>query len=95
MVEITVLKLQLQEGSLSANLPFSGVSSADGEEDEDEPVDDESAGGGKKKVLAIVGVFVFLVIAAALVKHLSGDDDHEVAIETPDEPVGVTVDDES
>lgn len=100
MVDITILELNLPESTFTANLPFgdsgrssddtSGVQigSADAESDMEEA-------DGKGKALAIVGTFVFLVIAVALVKYLTGDDeDHEVEIETPDEPVGVTIDED-
>lgn len=96
MVDITVLEVNLPDSAFSANLPFGGSNRFS---DEDEPVDaapdsEEDESGGNK-ALAIVGTFVFLVIAVAAVKYLRGDDgDHEVEIETPEEPVGVTIDDE-
>lgn len=99
MVEITVLKLQLEDGSFEAAMPFS-VMESDDDELADGTADDEevgaSSGGGRGKKLAVLGVFVFLVLGAAAVKYLTGgDDDHEVEIETPDDgPVGVTVDTE-
>jgi hypothetical protein len=104
MVSFTLVELHLEEGSFSANLPFSGVTDTeeadDGFEDEaDEDVgaaaSDEDSGRGKGP--ALLGVFLFFVVVAALVKYLSGDDDGpEVEIETADDgPVGVTVDTDS
>ena len=100
MVKITILELTLQEGSIPNILPFGGQS--DGDED-DTAVEttrrtaggddaDASESGGRGKALALVGIFVLFVVAAAAIKRFSGDDDSEVEIETPDEPVGVTVD---
>lgn len=102
MVEITMLELNIEEGSLSASLPFSSYTGAEddevatdgGETDDGDTEDDgdESSGGGKGR--ALLGVFLFFVAAAALVRYLSGgdDDETEVEIETPNEPVGVTID---
>lgn len=102
MVEITILEIDIEEGSFSASLPFSSYTGAksdevatDGGETEDDGTEDdgdESSGGGKGR--ALLGVFLFFVVAAAAVRYLSAGDDEEteVEIETPDEPVGVTVD---
>ena len=100
MVEITMLKLQLQDGSITTNLPFSGVADAtDGDEAKTDGVEedadsDESGSSGKKKLLTLLGVLAFLVVVAAVVKSVTGGDDPEVEIETADEPVDVTIDDE-
>jgi hypothetical protein len=102
MVDITILELNLSDSSFSATAPFAGADQddADGSENSGLLNSEDSEGsaveesGGNGKALAIVGTFVFLVIAAAVVKYLGGDDDHEVEIETPEEPVGVTIDDE-
>ena len=99
MVEITMLKLQLQDGSITTNLPFSGVA---GPADDDvktdggeEAVDsDDSGSSGTKKVLTLLGVLAFLVVVAAVVKSLTGGDEPEVEIETADEPVDVTIEDD-
>lgn len=103
MVDITLLEVHLEEGSFSASLPFSSYTQHNPEEDEtDDEVataefssddDDDESNGGSGKAKAVLGVFVFLVIAGAVVRYLSGDDEPEVEIETPDDgPVGVTVD---
>lgn len=96
MADLTILEINLEGSSL--NLPFSGSNGIDENGTEtgvetDEPETDDSDGMGKAK--PILAVFVFLVIAVAVVKYLTGDDEEpEVEIETPDEPVGVTIDDE-
>jgi len=98
MADITLVELHLEKGSFSANLPFSSAGKATGEasesdEDDAAAVDDEES-GGRGKGTAAVGVLVLLILGAAAVRYLTGDDgDHEVAIETDEDgPVGVTVD---
>lgn len=90
MVEITMLKLNIEEGSMSANLPFSSDSTEEPEHIATDGGESEDSGGGKGR--ALVGVFLFLVIGAAIVRYLSGEEETEVEIETPDKPVGVTID---
>jgi hypothetical protein len=102
MADFTFIELHVEEGSFSANLPFSGGAEdkADDEADIQEDVEEEVGAaatpedGGRGKGPALIGVFLFFVLVAAVVKYLSGDeDDPEVEIETADEgPVGVTVD---
>jgi hypothetical protein len=106
MVDFTFIELHVEDGSFSANLPFSGGADDEAsDETDDEPVSDgdveEEVGtgstaedGGRGKGPALLGVFLFFVVVAAVVKYLSGDEDGpEVEIETADDgPVGVTVD---
>jgi hypothetical protein len=103
MVNLTLLEVHLEDGSFSANLPFSGVTDTDdGEADAVDAVDDEDGGaavadeesGGPGKGAAALGVLLLLVLGAALVKYLTGgDEEPDVAIESADDgPVGVSVD---
>ena len=99
MGEFTLVKVHLDEGSFSANLPFSGQSGSDGSGSVIGSDDDEGAGvekeksGGPGKGAAALGVLLVLILGTVVVKYLSGDDDEEVAIETADDrPVGVSVD---
>jgi hypothetical protein len=101
MVSFTLVELHIEEGSFSANLPFSGVTDTKEADDDFEDGVDEDVGAaasdedsGRGKGPALLGVFLFFVVVAALVKYLSGDDEGpEVEIETADDgPVGVTVD---
>jgi len=100
MGEFTLVKVHLDEGSFSANLPFSGQSGSDGSGSVIGSDDDEGAGvekeesGGPGKGAAALGVLLVLILGTVVVKYLSGDDeDGEVAIETADDrPVGVSVD---
>ena len=95
MVNLTLLEVHLEDGSFSANLPFSGVTDTDDGDDENggATVADEESGGPGKGTVAL-GVLLLLVLGTALVKYLSGgDEEPDVAIETADEgPVGVSVD---
>ena len=98
MAELTLVKVHLDEGSFSANLPFSGQSGSDGSgsvigsDDEGAGVQKEESGGPGKGAAAL-GVLLVLILATVVVKYLSGGDDEEVAIETADDgPVGVSVD---
>ena len=100
MAEFTLVEVHLDEGSFSANLPFSSQSGSDGSGSVIGSDDDEGAGvqkeesGGPGKGAAALGVLLVLILATVVVKYLSGDDeDGEVAIETADDrPVGVSVD---
>lgn len=106
MANLTFVEIHLEEGTFSANLPFSGATdtestgeqasssgdqAVDGAEDED-GAGPAADGGGPGKGGALLGVLVFLIVAAAIVRYLTGDDDPDVAIETDDEPIDVTVD---
>jgi len=80
MAEFTLLKLELEEGSLTANAPFSG------RDRDDEPTDED--GGGGSRVLPLVAGLVFLVVLSLVVRKLrsgSGDLDDEIETdaETP------------
>lgn len=91
MVNITLVEVHMEDGSISANFPFSGVKNDENDEPEEEEEGADDSGGSKG--LAIVGVFLFLVAVAALVKYLSGDEDTDVSIDTDDESVDVSIDD--
>lgn len=74
MASFTLVEVHFEEGSLSVSLPF-GYGSSD-----DEPAAVADGGTGSKGA-AVIGVFLFFVIAAAVVKYLSGDEE-DVAIRT-------------
>ncbi|MFT4947856.1 MAG: hypothetical protein ACI8TL_002105 [Natronomonas sp.] len=86
MVDITLVELHVEDGSFSANLPFSAISR--GEEDEqgndgEAGVEDENGRSGKG--LALLGVLIFLIVGTAAVKHLLGDDESDAVLETAGE----------
>ena len=86
MVDITIFELNIEDGSFSANLPFGSPeedSEVEGDEDGAGVADD--ADGGGSKGLVLLGVLVFLIIATAVVKYLTGGDseDEEVVDEPP------------
>ncbi|MXR51415.1 hypothetical protein GRX03_07335 [Halovenus sp. WSH3] len=93
MVEITLIELNVEDGSFDANLPFSGSATTgtdDAGEDEDAATATEDDSGGNKG-LALLGVLVFLIVATAAVKYLTGeDDDPEVAVEAEEGTPSVT-----
>jgi hypothetical protein len=89
MVDITFVEVHMEDGSFSADLPFNRASA----DEEERATEDEEEDSGGNKGLALVGVFLFLVAVAAVVKYLSGDDDHDVSIETEDDSVDVSIDD--
>ena len=92
MVDITLVELHVEDGSFSANLPFSGLTDEDEPEQEDEAaagVEDDDGGSGKG--LALLGVFVLLVVGTAAAKYLTGEDDEpEVTVETDEESPAIT-----
>jgi hypothetical protein len=97
MVNITVVELHIEEGSLSANLPFGGVDKSeredatDEDEDADTPMADDSTASNRRNGLALLGVLGFLVIATAAVKYLSGEGQQpDTSTETADEPHSVS-----
>lgn len=92
MVDITLLEVHFQDGSFSANLPFDGIGKSESDEEADDPDATAGDGGsGRGKGMALLGVLVFLILATAAVKHLSGDDDEpEVAIDTDEKSATVS-----
>lgn len=97
MVDITLIELDLEEGSFTANLPFSDVTQGSAEEpdEQEQAAATEEDDSGGKKGPAILGVFLLFVLIAAAVKYLSDGEEPDVEIETADDgPVGVTVDTE-
>lgn len=93
MVDITILELNLSDSSFSAQAQWGEDEGevdyeVNGEDDEDDGAD------GPSTAVAAVAVLVVLAVVAAVLKFLVGGDDPDVDIETPDEPVGVSIDDE-
>lgn len=91
MVNITLVEVHFEDGTFSANLPFGGASDTDtvaDEKDEEETTAEDTDSSRGKKGLALLGVLVFLVVATAAVKYLTGGDEEEepdVAIDTGNE----------
>lgn len=71
MAEFTLLKLQLEDASFTANAPFSDS----GEDASGESTPD--SGGSSRRLLPFVVGFVFLLIAALAVRKLRGGPDEE------------------
>lgn len=94
MADVTLIEVHIEEGSITTNLPFSGISSddeTDKESEEEATAANDEESSNKGKGLALLGVLVFLVIGTALVKYLTGDDESDVAIETDEtEPPAVS-----
>lgn len=82
MVDITLVEVHVEDGTFSANLPFSGLTDSEDENQKEGSVaDDEDAGPGTG--MALLGVLVLLVLGTAIVKYLSGDDETpEVSVDT-------------
>ena len=86
MVDITFVELHVEDGSLSANLPFSGISSEDENDRNEDVAGAEDEDEGSSRGLALLGVLVLLIVGTAAVKYLSGEDDEpDVAVETNEE----------
>jgi len=87
MVNITLIELHADEGTFSANLPFTSGAGDETEAvelDEDADIEDSD---DRNTGLAVLGVFLFMIAAAAVVRYLSGGDETpDVDIETEDEP---------
>ena len=103
MVDITLIELHVEDGSFNANFPFSGVDPAESEgergsdgSDTDEEGSAESDSSSLGKARAIIGVFLFMVVAVAIVKYVTGDDgDSAVDIDSPvkhEAPAGLSAD---
>lgn len=72
MAEFTLLKLEVDDASFSANTPFGSSS------DTDEQTDEEESGG----VMPLVFGLVFLVAVAVVAKKfLGGDSSEETAVD--------------
>jgi hypothetical protein len=77
-MEITLLKLNLDGSSFTANAPFSGEEAADGETElevgEDRREDDESNGRGAAPfVAAVIGLLFLLGVAVVARRYLTED----------------------
>lgn len=84
MSDVTLIELHVEDGTFSANLPFSGLTSTgtDESEIEDEASEDDEESSGRSKGLALLGVLIFFIIATAAVKYLSGGDEADVKVDT-------------
>jgi hypothetical protein len=95
MTNFTLFEVHVGSMSATANLPFSGAGSDSGSDEEttaeQTEESDEAADENDRKAVVLLGVLAVLVAVAAVVKRLSGDDEPDVEIDTPDEPVDVPV----
>ena len=103
MVDITFIELHVEDGTFNANFPFSGVEPAENEVEElvdgletDGENNSESDSSSLGKSSAILGVFLFMVVAVAIIKYVTGDDsDGAVDIDSPvkhEAPAGLSAD---
>jgi len=97
MAKFTFLELHLDDASFSADRPFSpGAEPTDEADTDEQGTDDDGGSVVPTKALVALGILVVLVALAAAVKQLTGGDEPDVEIETPEDdenrPVGVTVD---
>ncbi len=101
MTDFTLFEVHVGSMSATANLPFSGAGSdSDSDEeaateqaDEADEADEanEAADENDRKAVALLGVLAVLIAVAAVIKRLSGGDEPDVEIDTPEEPVDVPV----
>jgi hypothetical protein len=71
MAEFTLLKLQLEDASFTANAPFS-----DGDGDGPGESEPDSNGNGRRLLPFVIG-FVFLLVVVLAVRKLRGDSEEE------------------
>jgi len=91
MVNITIVELNVEDGSFSADLPFSGLS---GDDEEEIEVEEEATEESGSRGLTLLGVLVLMVGAVAAIKYLSGsEEEQDVEIETGEDSVDVSIDD--
>jgi len=94
MVNITIVELNVEDGSFSADLPFSGLSGLSGDDEEEREVEEEATEESGSRGLALLGVLVLMVGAVAAIKYLSGsEEEQDVEIETGEDSVDVSIDD--
>lgn len=67
MAEFTLLKLQFEEASFTANAPYSGADESDSENDDETDDTDEEDGG---RLFALLVGFAFLLVVAVAVRKL-------------------------
>lgn len=72
MVDVTLLEVNLDGSTLTANTPFSGSSNPDEGSATVGGVENESGGGRGTLLAAIVGLVFVLVIAAVAKRKLGG-----------------------
>jgi hypothetical protein len=95
MTDFTLFEVHVGSMSATANLPFSGAGS-DSDSDEETATEqaneaNEAADENDRKAVALLGVLAVLIAVAAVIKRLSGGDEPDVEIDTPEEPVDVPV----
>jgi hypothetical protein len=75
MAEYTLLKLQLDDVSFTANAPFSGSDGDDTETDEASGAGEDGAGTDRRLLPLVVGLAFLLVLAVVVYKRRgdSGD----------------------
>lgn len=76
MAEYTLLKLQLDDASFTANAPFSGSDGDDTESDEASGAREVGAGGGRRLLPLVVGLAFLFVLAVVVYRRRgnAGDD---------------------
>lgn len=80
MSEFTLLKLQFENASFTANAPFSGADEGSDEADSETAADesdesDQTDEGGNGRLLALVVGLGFLVAVAVVVRKLRGEEE--------------------
>lgn len=74
MAKFTLLEVHLDESTFTANAPFSGEA-----EEEAEPTDAEGGSSPAAVIGALVGLLFLAIVALAVKRKLSGQDDDEFA----------------
>lgn len=72
MAEFTLLKIQLDDSSFTANAPFSRGEEATEESDAETDEAESGGGAGAGKLLAVLGGLLVLALVAVLVKRKLG-----------------------
>ncbi len=79
-MDLTLFELHLEEGTFTANAPFSGDRPDDGEAPDDSGDDEGESGGGRGKLSVLLALLVLAGLAAAAYRLVTDEPEVDVDV---------------